>query len=96
MFEFLLKKFLDINEKYEIRIENMINKYVTISEFCSNNVRYYIFRRTTNDLNLRTNVKPPRSLYMLGTSSCWDHLLQLRRYLTNLIYRFTESKVKLF
>ena len=34
---------------------------------------------------------PPRSWYTPGTSSCRDHLLQLRRYLTDLIYCLTDS-----
>ena len=34
---------------------------------------------------------PPRSWYTPGTSSCRDHLLQLRRYLTDLIYCLTDN-----
>lgn len=36
-------------------------------------------------------LNPPRSLYTLGTSSCRDHLLQLRRYLTDSTYCLTDS-----
>ena len=36
-------------------------------------------------------LNPARSLYTLGTSSCRDHLLQLRRYLTDSTYCLTDS-----